>query len=54
MMKIFVRPVLLLLATAFAVAACSDAPAKRDPYNDADSQRSRAHQTQGELSSETK
>ncbi|MBL4712837.1 MAG: hypothetical protein JKX75_10165 [Gammaproteobacteria bacterium] len=43
----------LLLLTS--ITACSSNPEpKHNPYGNADDQRSRAHQTQGELSSETK
>ncbi len=45
---------ILILFFALTLAACSSAPApKNNPYGNADDQRSRAHQTQGELSSET-
>ncbi len=44
----------LLLLTALTIAGCTSTPVpQNDPYNDADSQRSRAKQTQDELSSET-
>ena len=53
-MNIIVKAVIVLLLTNLLVTACSSAPApKRDPYNDADSQRTRADSAQGELSSET-
>lgn len=53
-MKPAVKPAIILLLTAFTITACSSAPApKRDPYNDADSQRSRAGQTQEEMSRDT-
>jgi PBP1b-binding outer membrane lipoprotein LpoB len=43
-----------IILAALSISACSNAPdAKRDPYNDADSQRTRAQQAQDELSSET-
>ena len=46
--------IILLLAT-LSLAACSGTPPEpeRDPYNAADSQRTRAGQTQDELSSDT-
>lgn len=53
-MNNFTGIALIILASAVMLAACSDTPTKRDPYNDADSQRTRAQQSQGELSSETK
>ncbi len=53
-MKTTVRSIIVLLLTALAITACSGAPApKRDPYNDADSQRSRSGQAQGEMSRDT-
>ena len=53
-MKSVVRSAVVIILTALSIIACSNAPeAKRDPYNDADSQKTRAHQTQDELSSET-
>lgn len=49
---------IVLLLTAFSlslsIAGCSSSPQpKEDPYNQDDSQRSRAKQTQDELSRET-
>jgi starvation-inducible outer membrane lipoprotein len=53
--KMNIKIGILALLTALAVAACSNSPApKKEPYGSADSQRERAHQTQGELSSETR
>ncbi len=53
-MKIAIKPIIVLLLAALSIAACSSAPApKRDPYNDADSQRTRAGQAQGEMSRDT-
>lgn len=53
-MKPAVKPAIVLLLTALSISACSSVPApKRDPYNDADSQRSRAGQAQGEMSRDT-
>ena len=43
----------LLLLTVLSAAGCSSTPEAVNPYNDADSQRSRAQQAQDELSSET-
>jgi hypothetical protein len=46
---------LITLALSYSLAACASDPApQNDPYNDADSQRSRADKTQDELSRETK
>jgi len=45
---------IVMILAALSISSCSNAPeAKRDPYNDADSQRTRAQQAQDELSSET-
>jgi len=53
-MKTTIKSIILMLLTALTISACSSAPApKRDPYNDADSQRSRAGQAQGEMSRDT-
>jgi len=53
-MNITTKTHALLLLSALTLAACSSAPAPaNNPYGDADDQRSRAHQTQDELSSET-
>ena len=41
-----------LLLMMLSAAGCSSAPEAVNPYNDADSQRSRAQQAQDELSSE--
>jgi len=52
-MKSTARFIILLILTTLSISACSSAPApttKRDPYNDADSQRSRAGQAQDEMS----
>lgn len=43
----------LLLLMMLMAAGCSSTPEAVNPYNDADSQRSRAQQAQDELSSET-
>ena len=44
----------ILIFMTLAIAGCSSAPESVvDPYNSADSQRSRAEQAQDELSSET-
>jgi outer membrane biogenesis lipoprotein LolB len=44
----------VLLLTTVLMAACSSTPEpQHDPYNPADSQRSRAQQAQDELSTET-
>jgi len=53
-MKSVVKTNIVLLLTALFIAGCSSAPATpNDPYNDADSQRSRADKTQDELSRDT-
>jgi len=45
---------IITLLTTLSITACSNSPApKKGPYDSADSQRERAHQTQQELSSET-
>ena len=44
----------ILLLTALTIAGCASSPEpQEDPYNQADSQRSRAKQTQDELYRET-
>ncbi len=49
-----VKTNIILLLTAMLLASCSSDPVpQRDPYNDADSQRSRAEDTQDEMSDET-
>ncbi len=53
-MSLVVKTNIVLLLTALFLAGCSSTPEpQEDPYNQADSQRSRAKQTQDELSSET-
>jgi len=53
-MNAIIKIIIVVLLTSLSAAGCSSTPApKNDPYNQADSQRSRAHQTQEELSSET-
>ena len=53
-MNSVVKTNIVLLLAALSIAGCSSSPApQNDPYNDADSQRSRAKQTQDELSRET-
>jgi hypothetical protein len=50
-MKSKVNTSILFLLTALMIAGCSSAPApQHDPYNDADSQRSRADKAQDEMS----
>jgi len=48
---------IVLLLTALSITGCASAPVpepeKYDPYNTADSQRTRAKQTQDELSGDT-
>ena len=49
-----VKTNIVLLLTALFIAGCSSTPeTQEDPYNQSDSQRSRAKQTQDELSRET-
>ncbi len=43
----------LLMMMVLSAVGCSSSPEAVNPYNDADSQRSRAQQAQDELSSET-
>ncbi len=57
-MKSFAKTSILLipgiLSSALLITACSaDSVVKNDPYNDSDSQRSRAKQSQDEMSSDT-
>lgn len=53
-MRAVANSIIALLFTALSITGCSSsAEPKNDPYNDADSQRSRAKQTQDELSRET-
>jgi uncharacterized lipoprotein YmbA len=54
LMNTIVKANIVLLITAMSITGCSTSPEpKKDPYNQDDSQRSRAKQTQDELSSET-
>ena len=54
-MKRAFKPLIVLLLAALTIVSCSSAPAPaRDPYNDADSQRSRSGQAQDEMSRDTK
>ena len=53
-MKSIAKTNVLILLTALLMVSCSSTPApERDPYNDADSQRSRSGQAQGEMSRDT-
>jgi PBP1b-binding outer membrane lipoprotein LpoB len=53
-MNLSIKPLLVLVLSALFIASCASEPApKRDPFNDADSQRSRAGQSQGEMSRDT-
>ena len=53
-MRPFIKTSIAILLTALAVVSCSSTPApQRDPYNDADSQRSRSGQAQDEMSRDT-
>jgi len=50
-MKHTIKPLIVLLLSVLSIASCSSTPApQRDPYNDADSQRSRSGQAQDEMS----
>jgi PBP1b-binding outer membrane lipoprotein LpoB len=53
-MKFIDSSAIIIILAALSISACSNTPeTKRDPYNDADSQRTRAQHAQDELSSET-
>lgn len=53
-MNLVIKIIMVLLLSTPFIMACSSSPEpKNDPYNDADSQRSRADKSQRELSSET-
>ena len=53
-MSRIIKTNIVLLLTALLITGCSSTPEpQQDPYNQADSQRSRAQQAQDELSSET-
>ncbi len=53
-MEIQMKTNIVLVIMALLITSCSSAPApQRDPYNDADSQRSRSGQAQGEMSRDT-
>ena len=53
-MKSVIKTGIVFLLTALFIVGCSSSPPPQDdPYNEADSQRSRANQAQDELSSET-
>lgn len=53
-MKPVVNVAIVLLLTTLSITGCSSAPEpKEDPYNQTDTQRSRAKQAQDELSTET-
>ncbi len=53
-MNLVVKTNIVLLLTALSIAGCASSPEpQEDPYNQADSQRSRAEQSQDELSRET-
>ena len=53
-MNTVVKTNIVLLLTVLLIAGCSSSSEpQEDPYNQADSQRSRAKQTQDELSRET-
>jgi len=54
-MKFVVKTIMMIMLSTLFMTGCSSSPEpKKDPYNDADSQRSRADRSQGELSSETR
>ena len=49
-MNLVIKTNIILLLTALFIASCSSAPAPQgDPYNDADSQRSRSDKAQDEM-----
>lgn len=52
-MKTAIKTSIALLLAALTVAACSSPEARRDPFNSPDSQRSRAGQSQDEMSRDT-
>ena len=53
-MKPVIKTTIVLFLNTLFLAGCSSDPVPQDdPYNDADSQRSRAKQTQDELSRDT-
>ena len=53
-MNLVVKTNIVLLLTALSIAGCDSSPEQQeDPYNQDDSQRSRAKQSQDELSRET-
>ena len=53
-MNTIIKPTIIVLLSTLSIMACSSGPEpKRDPYNDADSQRSRAGQAQDEMSRDT-
>jgi PBP1b-binding outer membrane lipoprotein LpoB len=51
-----IKSITTVLLTAFLVIGCASSPPEptREPYNDADSQRSRSDQAQREMSKETR
>ncbi len=55
-MKPLLKIISLAVLTTLFITGCSStppAPHKKNPYNQPDVQRNRAHQAQGDLSSET-
>jgi len=53
-MNLVIKTNIVVLLAALSITGCSSTPEpQEDPYNQADSQRSRAKQAQDELSSET-
>ena len=53
-MKPFASSAVIIILTALSISACTTVKeTKRYPYNDADTQKTRAHQAQDELSAET-
>lgn len=54
-MKSVIKTTIAFLLSTLFIAGCASTPEpQKDPYNQADSQRSRADKTQDELSRETK
>ena len=52
-MRFTVMSNIVLLLLAFSLSGCAGSESQRDPYNDADSQRSRSDKAQDEMSRDT-